>query len=69
MADIDLEAVEGFEEELNRISVEKLRKILKSKGLSTHGKKKVLIKRLIDAFIGMKSLKTDNKSHDLESAD
>ena len=69
MADIDLEAVEGFEVELNRMSVEKLRKNFKVKGFVHSWNEKVLINRLIYAFLGKKSLKTDNKSHDLESAD
>jgi hypothetical protein len=41
------------EEEFNRMSVEKLRVLLKSKGLSPSGKKKVLVKRLVAHEYGM----------------
>lgn len=52
------------QEELNRMSVEKLRVILKSKGLLPSGKKKVLVKRLLAHKYGMEMQSTAFKPFD-----
>ncbi|KAL9976912.1 hypothetical protein ACROYT_G014254 [Oculina patagonica] len=44
-----------IEDELSRKSVEQLRGLLKEKGLSTAGKKKVLIQRLVNAYYESKT--------------